>query len=196
MANLFDPANAPEGEPETVVVGDFIQWKRSDLVQDYPVATHSAQYVARITGGGVNEITLVATESSPDYYLFTVDSATSADFVPGLYHWQLEVVETATGNRIVVATGMFRALPDLDVNQSDPRTHAEIMLDKIQTILEGRADSDVSSYSIQGRSLAKMSISDLLEWRNYYRREVLKEKRDSNIQNGRQTSTTVKVRFL
>lgn len=196
MANLFDPANAPEGEPETVVVGDFIQWKRSDLVQDYPVATHSAQYVARITGGGANEITLVATESSPDYYLFTVDSVTSADFVPGLYHWQLEVVETASGNRIVVATGMFRALPDLDVNNSDPRSHAEIMLDKIQTILEGRADSDVSSYSIQGRSLAKMSISDLLEWRNYYRREVLKEKRDSNIENGRQTSTTVKVRFL
>lgn len=196
MANLFDPANAPEGEPETVVVGDFIQWKRSDLVQDYPVATHSATYVARITGGGANEIQITATESNPSYYLFTATSATSSSFVPGLYHWQLEVTETASGNRIVVGTGMFRALPDLDVNNSDPRSHAEIMLDKIQTILEGRADSDVSSYSIQGRSLAKMSISDLLEWRNYYRREVMKEKRDSDIQNGRKTSSTVKVRFL
>lgn len=196
MANLFDPANAPEGEPETIVVGDFIQWKRSDLVQDYPVATHSATYVARITAGGSTEIQLTATESSPDYYLFTVDSATSASFVPGYYHWQLEITQTATGNRIVVATGAFTAVPDLDVNGSDPRTHAEIMLAKIQTILEGRADSDVSSYSIQGRSLAKMSISDLLQWRDYYRREVLKEKRDSNIRNGRQTSSTVKVRFL
>ncbi len=196
MANLFDPANAPEGEPETVVVGDFIQWKRSDLVQDYPVATHSATYVARITGGGANEIQITATESNPSYYLFTVTSATSSSFVPGLYHWQLEVTETASGNRIVVGTGMFRALPDLDVNNSDPRSHAEVMLDKIQTILEGRADSDVSSYSIQGRSLAKMSISDLLSWRDYYRREVMKEKRDSDIQNGRKTSSTVKVRFL
>ena len=196
MANLFDPANAPEGEPETIVVGDFIQWKRSDLVQDYPVATHSATYVARITGGVANEITLVATESNPSYYLFTVDSNTSEDFVPGYYHWQLEITQTSTGNRIVVATGAFTAIPDLDVNQSDQRTHAEIMLAKIQTILEGRADSDVSSYSIQGRSLAKMSISDLLSWRDYYRREVLKEKRDSNIRNGRQTSSTVKVRFL
>ena len=196
MANLFDPANAPEGEPETIVVGDFIQWKRSDLVQDYPVATHSATYVARITGGGANEITLVANESNPSYYLFTVDSNTSEDFVPGYYHWQLEITQTSTGNRIVVATGAFTAIPDLDVNQSDQRTHAEIMLAKIQTILEGRADSDVSSYSIQGRSLAKMSISDLLSWRDYYRREVLKEKRDSNIRNGRQTSSTVKVRFL
>lgn len=196
MANLFDPANAPEGEPETIVVGDFIQWKRSDLVQDYPVETHSAAYVARITAGGSTEILLTATESDPSYYLFTADSATSADFVPGYYHWQLEITQTATGNRIVVATGAFTAVADLDVNGSDPRTHAEIMLAKIQTILEGRADSDVASYSIQGRSLAKMAISDLLEWRNYYRREVLKEKRDSNIANGRKTSSTVKVRFL
>jgi hypothetical protein len=40
-----------------------------------------------------------------------------------------------------------------------------------------------------------MSVADLLEWRNYYRREVNKEKRDSDIRNGRQSSTTVKVRF-
>ena len=196
MANLFDAANAPEGEPTTVTVGDFIQWKRSDLVQDYPVATHSAEYVARITGGGASEIKLAATESDPTYYLFTVDSVTSTDFDPGYYHWQLEVTETASGNRIVVDTGTFTALPDLDVNNTDPRTHAEIMLDKIQSILQGRADSDVSSYSIQGRSLSKMAINDLLQWRDYYRREVKKEKRDSDIKNGRGTSATVKVRFL
>ena len=52
MANLFDAANAPEGEPLEIVVGDFIQWKRSDLVADYPVDEYSAEYVARITGGG------------------------------------------------------------------------------------------------------------------------------------------------
>lgn len=196
MANLFDAANAPEGEPTTITVGDFIQWKRSDLVQDYPVATHSAEYVARITGGGASEIKLAATESDPAYYLFTADSVTSADFEPGYYHWQLEVTETASGNRIVVDIGTFRALPDLDVNNTDPRTHAEIMVDKIESVLQGRADSDVSSYSIQGRSLSKMSITDLLEWRNYYVREAKKEKKDSDIKNGRPTNTTVKVRFL
>ena len=63
MANLFDAANAPEGEPLEIVVGDFLQWKRSDLVQDYPLASYSAQYVARITGGGSSEILLPATET-------------------------------------------------------------------------------------------------------------------------------------
>lgn len=196
MANLFDAASAPEGEPTTITVGDFVQWKRSDLVQDYPVATHSAEFVARITGGGTSEIKLTATGNAPTYYLFTADSATSSNYEPGYYHWQLEVTETASGNRIVVDTGTFRALPDLDVNNTDPRTHAEIMVDKIESLLQGRADKDVGSYSIAGRSITKMSVQELLDWRDYYRREAKKEKKDSDIKNGRPTNTTVKVRFL
>lgn len=194
MANLFDEANAPEGEPLEIVVGDFIQWKKTDLASSYPPATHSAQYVARITGGGASEIQLVATERD-DYYLFTVDSVTSEAFAAGYYHWQLEVIETASGNRLVVERGAFTAIVDLDANQSDPRTHAEIMLAKIESMLEGKADKDVSSYSIQGRSLVKMSITDLLEWRNYYRAEVARERQKNEIARGRGGHATVKARF-
>lgn len=195
MANLFDESNAPEGEPLKVVVGDFIQWKKTALAESYPPATYSAQYVARITAGGSSEITLAAIERT-GYYLFQVPSATSEAFTPGFYHWQLEIIETATGNRIVVERGEFEAIPDLDVNGSDPRSHADIMLDKIESLLEGRADKDVSSYSIQGRSISKMSVADLLQWRDYYRKEQAKERRDNAIALGKPTKTTMKVRFL
>ena len=194
MANLFDPENAPEGEPLEVVVGDFIQWKRSDIASDYPTATHSAEYVARITGGGSTEIKLAATESN-GVYLFTVDSATSSDFVAGYYHWQLEVTETATGNRLVVDRGAFDAITDLDTNGADPRTHAEIMVSKIQSILEGKADSDVSNYSIAGRSLTKMSFDELISARDVYRRELQQEKVKERIKRGKSSGSTVKVRF-
>ena len=194
MANLFDAANAPEGEPTQVVVGDFIQWKKANIAEDYPTATHSAEYVARITGGGSNEIKLAATETD-GYYLFTVDSDTSADFAVGRYHWQLEITETSSGNRIVVERGEFEAIPDLDVNQSDPRTHADIMLAKIETILEGKADSDVGSYSIAGRSLTKMSFDELMAARDRYKREVLKHQREELIKRGKASANTVKVRF-
>lgn len=195
MANLFDEANAPEGEPLKVVVGDFIQWKKTALAESYPPASYSAEYVARVTAGGSSEIKLPAVERT-GYYLFQVSSATSAAFEAGFYHWQLEITETATGNRIVVERGEFEAIPDLDNNGADPRTHAEIMLDKIESLLQGRADKDVSSYSISGRSIAKMSITDLLTWRDYYRKEVIKERRDNAIAVGKPTKTTVKVRFL
>jgi hypothetical protein len=194
MANLFDAANAPEGEPTEIVVGDFIQWKRSDLVADYPVATHSAEYVARITGGGSSEIKIAATENA-DYYLFTADSATSADFEVGLYHWQLEITQTSSGNRIVVDIGDFEAIPDMDNNQADPRIHAEKMLGKIESLLEGKADSDVSSYSIAGRSLTKLSFQELVDARDYYRREVVKHQNDSLMKRGKKNGSTIQVRF-
>lgn len=196
MANLFDPANAPEGEPKQVVVGDFIQWKRSDLT-DYPTSEgYTAEYVARITGGGSNEIKLPQSASSTDdYYLFTVDSDTSASFITGLYHWQLEITQTSSDNRIVVDTGDFQAIPDMDNNQADPRIHAEIMVAKIETILEGKADADVSSYSIAGRSLTKMSFNELVEARDYYRREIVKHNNDELIKKGKKNGSTIKVRF-
>ena len=78
MANLFDPANAPEGEPKEIVVGDFVQWKRSDVAVDYPTSSgFTAEYVARITGGGSTEIKIPQAAGSTDnYYLFTASSAT------------------------------------------------------------------------------------------------------------------------
>lgn len=196
MANLFDAANAPEGEPTEIVVGDFIQWKKALIAQDYPTSTHSAEYVARITGGGSNEIKVAATETN-GYYLFTVDSTTSADFTVGRYHWQLEITETSSSNRLVVERGEFEAIPDLDVNQSDPRNHAEKMVPLIETVMEAKAaGGDVSSYSINGRSANKMTYAELIEARDYYKAELNRHRREELIKRGKASSNTVKVRFI
>jgi hypothetical protein len=194
MANLFDAANAPEGEPLEIVVGDFIQWKRSDLVQDYPLASYSAQYVARITGGGNTEVTIPATETG-NTYLFTASSSTTSGFEPGYYHWQLEVIQTSSSNRLVVDRGEFTALADLDVNGADPRSHAQIMIDKIESILQGKADSDVGSYSIAGRSLTKMSFAELMTARDQYKAEFQQEVVKDRARRGKPTGSTIKVRF-
>jgi hypothetical protein len=194
MANLFDAANAPEGEPKEVVVGDFIQWKRSDIVADYPTDLYTAEYVARITGGGEDEIKLAGTGETT-HYLFTVDSATSADFSPGHYYWQLEITQTSSGNRLVVDRGSFQAIHDLDSNQADPRIHAEIMIDKIETILQGKADSDVGSYSIAGRSLTKLTFQELLEARDKYKAELVQYTNAELAKKGKSNGSTIKVRF-
>ena len=196
MANLFDAANAPEGEPTDIIVGDFLQWKRSDLT-DYKTSDgYTAEYVARITGGGSTEIKIhQAAGSTDDYYLFSISSATTASFAPGIYHWQLEITQTSSVNRIVVDTGDFNAIPDMDDNQADPRIHAEIMVVKIQSILEGKADSDVAEYSISGRSLTKLTFKELLDARDYYRREVVKHNNDELIKKGKKNGSTIQVRF-
>jgi hypothetical protein len=194
MANLFDATNAPTTEPEKIVVGDFIQWKRTDLSADYPPTSYTATYVARISGGGSSEHQIVGTNSGGDY-LFTVTSATSAGFNAGQYHWQLEIVQNSSSNRIVVDRGYFEAIVDLDVNGTDPRTHAEIMVTKIESLLSGKADSDVANYSIAGRSLTKLSFNELIQARDYYKSEMRKEEIDQRIRRGQATGATIQVRF-
>lgn len=193
MANLFDPANSPTTEPKEVVVGDFIQWRRTDL-QDYDNTEYTMTYVARITGGGVTEIQLEGTAYGADY-LFSVSSALSTDFVAGYYHWQLEAVRDSDSERIVVDRGYFTAVADLDVNGADPRSHAEIMIDKIESLLEGKADSDVANYEIAGRKLTKLSFKELMDARNYYRSQLIMEQRAFDVKQGKPTNGTVKVRF-
>lgn len=193
MANLFDPANSPTTEPKEVVVGDFIQWRRIDL-QDYDNTEYTMTYVARITGGGVNEIQLEGTAYGSDY-LFSVSSAVSTNFVAGYYHWQLEAVRDSDSERIVVDRGYFTAVADLDVNGADPRSHAEIMINKIESLLEGKADSDVANYEIAGRKLTKLSFKELMDARNYYRSQLIMEQRAFDVKQGKPTNGTVKVRF-
>jgi len=193
MANLFNTDNAPTTEPQQFAIGDFVQWKREDIVGDYPVATHSAEWVARLASGSSTEIKVAATEAST-YYLFTIASTDSSAFTQGHYHWQLEITETATSNRIIIDTGTLDIDFDLD-NNVDPRSHAQVMIDKIESVLQGKADADVASYSINGRSLTKMSFEDLNSARDYYRKEYAKELQKERARSGDNTGATILVRF-
>jgi hypothetical protein len=193
VANLFDSANAPEGIPEEVFIGDFIQFKLTEYSGDYPNTAHTMRFVARISTGGSTEITITASALDDDY-LFSVASSVSANYTAGEYHYQVEIERNSDNNRIIVDRGQIKFSTDYD-NNVDPRLHAEIMLGKIETILEGKADSDVSSYSINGRSLNKFTPSELLEWRDYYRREVNEIKKRERITHGRKTKSTILGRF-
>ena len=194
MANLFDINSAPTTEPTVFTVGDFGQWKRPDLSANYPPSDYTLTYVARLTKGGSSEIKVVATNVD-GVHVFTVNSSESSSYDAGLYHWQLEVEQNATGNRAVVQTGNVQIAVDLDNNDTDPRIHAEIMVSKIEGLLEGKADSDVTSYSIAGRSISKMSFQELVDARDHYRKEVVKYNNEVAMKNGRQGTSTIKVRF-
>lgn len=193
MANLFDSANAPTGVPTEIVVGDFVQFKITQFSDDYSNSLFTMRFVARIATGGASEIKVDATASGDDY-LFTVSSATSASYDVGHYHYQIEIERDSDNERIIVDRGELDIVTDFD-NQVDPREHAEIMLTKIESILEGKADSDVSSYSIAGRSLTKLSPEELVQWRDYYRREVSAIKRQEAIKHGRKPKSTILLRF-
>ena len=189
--NYFD--NVSEGEPEVIVVGDYLQWKRTDLAKEYDPSLYTAVYIGRIAGGS-NEINITATNETT-HFLFTASSTVTELYNVGDYHWQVEIIRNADSERIVVERGHNQIVPDLDINSADPRSHAEIMLSKIEGLLEGKADADVSSYSIAGRSLTKMTFEELTQAEAYFNSKVIAEKAKLNAQNHKETGATVKVRF-
>lgn len=193
MANLFDAANAPTLVPTEFYVGDFVQFKITTLSSDYPNTDYTARLVSRIATGASSEFTVTATASDSDY-LFTILSATSAAFTPEHYHWQIEIERNSDNERIIVDRGHWDIFTDYDENV-DPRSFNEIMLQKLESLLKNKADSDVSSYSIAGRSLNKLGPAELLEWRDYFKREVALEKKAEAIKHGRKSKSTILARF-
>jgi hypothetical protein len=194
MANLFDSSTAPITEPENIVIGSFQQWKRTDLGDDYPPSLYTLKYTARVQGGGDAEINITATTSGTAF-LATISSATSAAFLKGSYVWQADIERNSDAARVTVDKGYWEIVADLNLTSADLRTHAQIMIGKIESVLSGRADSDVASYSIAGRSLSKMSLRELTDARDYYKRERQKEMIAENILKGKPTGSTIQVRF-
>ena len=194
MANMFDTANALETEPAKIIAGDRLIFKRSDLNNDYANSRFTLKYSARLEGTGSTEIQITATASGSDY-LVEVNSSTTASYTVGTYRWQAYITRNSDEQRLTIDEGTWEVIANRDAATTDPRSHAAIMVDKIESILEGRADSDVSSYSIQGRSLKKLGIEELMAWRDRYKSELLLEKRKERALNGRGTGAKVLVMF-
>lgn len=195
MVNLFDQNNALTTEPTSVVIGTLVQWKRADLSDVYAPASYDLIYNIRLKNGAGVDKSVTATTAADGSFLTSLTSNLTTTMVAGDYVWQAFISRKSDSAKVAVGTGELQLLSNLDQNGADNRSHAQIMVEKIQSLLEGRADKDVSSYSIQGRSLSKMSVTDLMMWRDYYRKEVVKEKQDALIAAGKASNATVKVRF-
>ena len=191
MANLF--TSIPEKEPVTFYKGETVVWTRKDLT-DYPVGSYAMSWSARLESNGGTSFTATVTEVD-DYYKFTLDNSATGGYTTGDYFWVLKVTQSSDSEELIIDSGKITVKDNYFGSTGDTRSHAKIMLDKIESILEGRADADVSSYSIQGRSLSKISINELLQWRDYYKAEYQKEiakfRRDNNEGSGR----VIKVQF-
>ena len=194
MANLFDATNAPETEPTEIVAGGFYQWKRNDLGVDYPTSAYTLSYKARIAGGGFPNISLTATASG-DQYLVTITSAASAAYQTGDYKWQSFITRNSDSAKILLAEGEWKIVSDVGSSTADFRSHAAIMVAKIESLLNGKADADVANYSIAGRSLTKLTMAELIEARDYFKSEVIQEQNLDKIKRGQKTQSTVLVRF-
>ena len=201
MANLFSSSNYPTREPglaeygNPIVEGDFIPWKKTGVEDDYPAASYSVAYQATLNGTASTNFTVSGSVSDSEW-IFEIAAATSANYTVGIYQWNLYVTRTSDSERVRLDSGSWEVVQNIALDTStDPQSHARKVLWAIEATIEGRATVDQSSYSIAGRSLSRMSIDELLLFRDRYKSEWITEKRLQRAQKGYGHDGIILTRF-
>jgi len=187
LSNKFDSANYPSQVPAVLQKGDFWAWKKPNLSTDYPLASYSLKYkFYLIDGSTASNFTIDATESN-DEYIISTSSTTSQ--TAGDYRWDAIIKRTSDNVELIIEDGYSTILDNA------VRSHAKIVFDSICAVIENRASIDQSSMSIAGRSLSRMSIDELLTFKDRYKAEWLKEVKMARIKNNQGSGNTIKVNF-
>jgi hypothetical protein len=191
MANLFESANYPTVEPglaeydNPIVAGNTINWKKTTLYSDYPNSAYAIAYQATLNGTPGTSFTVTGSVTSEEW-IFSITHSDSASITPGIYQWNLYVTKSASSERKVLDSGVWEVVPNISTNTSvDVQSHARKVLSAVEAVIEGRASQDQMSYSIAGRSLSRMSIQDLMFFRDQYKAEWTKEKRLQRAKAGK-----------
>jgi hypothetical protein len=177
-------------EPSTLIAGDSIAWRR--VLPDFPPAAGWAvEYALRGP-----EVADVAATVDGDGYLVEITAATSAGWDPGRY--VLAGFATLSGDRVTFYRGDLVVEPNPDTMAAghDARSYARRMLEAIEATLAKRATRDQMGYTIDGRSLSRMPVADLLAFRDRFRREVAAEDAQQRIAQGiGNRRRTIRTRF-
>lgn len=164
-------------EPTSIRAGDTWSWTRSESA--YAADTWTLTYHLRNTKAAIN---ITATADGLQFSVSVPASTTSA-YKPGRYDWIARVTDGTT--TVTVGTGAIDVLPNLGASGAfDGRTHARRVLDAIEAVIERRATHDQMSYAIGNRSLSRMSVAELLQFRDSYKAMVAAEERAARIASG------------
>jgi len=175
--------------PSVIYAGDTLLLK-IDL-SDYPATDWTLTYEFRRKLGST-----ISFSSTPDgsSHSFSVAAETTNIWVDGDYTGVGSVSDGT--QKFTVWTGRLTILPNLSAQEDnyDTRSHAEICLDALNAVIEGKASRDVLNTTIAGQTIGRMSFKELLEARNYYAALVEQELASLDAANGK-GGKNVLIRF-
>jgi hypothetical protein len=173
-----------EQVPTSVISGDT--WRFTLEFADYPAPTWDLTFYAENKDSTFSQ----AAVDSGSNHAFVIDAANTALIKDGKYKWMIRatdgaIVETISSGWIDVVVNPAAA------GNKDRRSWARRTLDALEATLEGRASSDQIAMSVGGRSISRMSLAELREWRDILRGEVRTEEQGERAGLGRD----IRVRF-
>jgi hypothetical protein len=174
----------PDQVPSTLIAGDT--WVFTRGYGNYPQPTWVATLYAEMSGSQIN----ATATASGTAQSFNVVASTTSGYKTGRYKWWVRVTDGTSS--YTVEDGWFDIKPDPAASGTrDQRSWARRTLDALESTLEGRASSDQLAMTINGRSLSRIPLQELLTWQDKLRQRVRTEERGATAGSGR----NIKVRF-
>lgn len=188
VAGVALPLVIPDIEPVSFQAGDTVQWTKT-LHALSPADGYGLTYSIR--GPSVLDDTKVVVTPQSSNFSVLIAAADTASLQPGTYQWcaYATVGTGPTAQRYEDSAGVLVVRPNLQTVTTPLISWAAAMLNAVETVLSGRIPADVTSYGINGRSLAREPLQHLLTLRDRLRLEVRRER------NPRSAGPSRAVRF-
>ena len=178
-----------ESLPLETTQGTVLEFKRK--FSEFPVTEYTAICFIVDANGVVAQDPASAVDG---YFEFAFPASAFDSHALGTLF--LEVQATAlSDSKVYHVERSSLTLKPGGASNADRRSHVKKVLDALEALLEGKASQDQLSYSIRGRSLSRMTPSELLEWRDKYKSEWAKEQRADRIKAGLGSDAIIRVRF-
>ena len=172
--------------PQELTAGDTWEW--TDDQPSYPRTTWTLTYYFEKKD---KSFSVAGTGSAgATTHNFSIAAVTTAGYPAGEYRYVARVTDGTTVR--TVANGWTVVLVDpAAAGTHDHRSWAQRTLEALEATIEGRATTDQLSVSINGRSISRLTPTELMDWRNRLRAEVRAEEQGENAGVGR----NIRVRF-
>jgi hypothetical protein len=176
-------------EPDTIIAGDTVEWTQS--ISDYPATDGwTLKYSFQLIGSTEDPITFEASASGRDYSV-SITPAVSAEWASGNYIWTAFVDDGTDRHR--VGTGTVSVLPNPEMAAGG--THATRTLALLELAIEGRIPAGLEQTTIDGQSILRITMPDLVLLRNKYASEVRAEQDRARVASGQASRRTMYARF-
>ena len=152
-------------------------YKFSIELKDYPAPPWDA---SMLLTSADNAYEVIGTSTGTKHE-FKIAPAVTATYADGNYRYRIVVTD---GTDVYTANAGYMTVALDPTVPGNSMSHVEKTLYALNQTIEGKATSDILSYSIRGRSISRMSPEELLSWRDKYMQFFREEQIEQDISNG------------
>jgi hypothetical protein len=174
-------------------IGDTLAFTRT--LSDYPASAGWVLHHRLVPRGDVGSAVTFASTASGDSHAIAVTAATTAAWQPGIYSWASWVTNGTASYTLDTGSTQLLTNPRTTTAPLDLRSPARVALDNVRAVLQGKASTDVFSYTIGGRSLQRYSMADLIALESRLVSQVRAEDRGAALAAGRPDPRKLQVRL-